>query len=319
MDVFFSVDVEIWCDGWHDIDTKFPQAFNRYIYGDTRTGRYGLPYKLQLLQEHGLTGVFFVEPLFAARFGIAPLAEIVGLIREYGHEVQLHMHTEWVDEALTPILQDVAHKRQYLTQFNLDEQITLIDTAKRLIADAGEPTINAFRAGSFSFNRDTIAALAANNIRFDSSYNPTMFGLESGLRPNKILTQPTFYDDVFEYPMTVFNDGKGGLRHAQLGACSFREIEGLLWQALESGRDAFMILSHNFELLMPKQQKVNKPVLKRFKQLCHFLEKNNDCFTTQGFNQLNGSTIDIQPAPLTSPLWKTSLRMLEQLMQRGSA
>ena len=26
--VFFTVDVEIWCDGWHDLDTKFKSAFD---------------------------------------------------------------------------------------------------------------------------------------------------------------------------------------------------------------------------------------------------------------------------------------------------
>ena len=99
LDVFLTVDVEVWCDGWDNIDAKFPDAFKRYIYGPTSRGDYGLPYQLRQLQEHGLTAVFFVEPLFATRFGSAPLAEILGLVREPGHEVQLHLHTEWVDES----------------------------------------------------------------------------------------------------------------------------------------------------------------------------------------------------------------------------
>ncbi len=82
IDVFLTVDVEVWCDGWDDIDAKFPGAFQRYIYGPTPRGDYGLPYQLHQLQEHGLTGVFFVEPLFSTRFGLDPLAEIVGLVRE---------------------------------------------------------------------------------------------------------------------------------------------------------------------------------------------------------------------------------------------
>ena len=69
MDVFLTVDVEVWCDGWDDIDAKFPDAFQRYIYGPTSRGDYGLPYQLRQLQDHGLTGVFFVEPLFSTRFG----------------------------------------------------------------------------------------------------------------------------------------------------------------------------------------------------------------------------------------------------------
>lgn len=99
MNVFFTVDVEVWCDGWNDLDSRFPEAFQRYIYGPTSKGRYGLPHIVDVLNQHGLNGVFFVEPLFASRFGIQPLQEIVGLLNDAGQEIQLHMHTEWVDES----------------------------------------------------------------------------------------------------------------------------------------------------------------------------------------------------------------------------
>ena len=39
------------------------------------------------------------------RFGSQPLEEIVGLIREGVQEIQLHMHTEWVDESVEPLLE----------------------------------------------------------------------------------------------------------------------------------------------------------------------------------------------------------------------
>nr|MBA2260361.1 polysaccharide deacetylase [Acidobacteriota bacterium] len=76
--VFFTVDTEIWCNGWNDLDRKFPDAFRRYVYGPTRQGNYGLPLQLRMLNDHGLTGVFFIEPLFATRFGDEPLREVVG-------------------------------------------------------------------------------------------------------------------------------------------------------------------------------------------------------------------------------------------------
>ena len=60
LDVLITVDVEIWCDGWQDIDARFPDAFRRYIHGPTAGGDYGLPYQLKVLSDHGLKGVFFV-------------------------------------------------------------------------------------------------------------------------------------------------------------------------------------------------------------------------------------------------------------------
>jgi hypothetical protein len=316
LDVFLTVDVEVWCNGWEDLDAKFPGAFRRYIYGPTRKGDYGLPYQLRQLRDYGLTGVFFVEPLFSTRFGLEPLVEILGLIREEGHEIQLHLHTEWVDESNQPLLDNVSRKRQYLRYFSLEEQTILIQAGALLIESAGAPRVNAFRAGGFGFNRDTLRALNANHITFDSSYNASMLGQDSGVSPEMPLVEPIECEGVYEYPMTVFDGGLGGLRHAQLTACSYQEMEGLLWQSLESGRKAFVILSHNFELLNPAMDRPDEIVIERFHKLCSFLDRHRDCFCVRGFHGLMPVSVPLQPALLTSPIWKTGFRILEQGLLR---
>lgn len=316
LDVFITVDVEIWCDGWRNIDEKFPDAFRRYIYGPTSKGDYGLPHKLNVLKQHGLTGVFFVEPLFSTRFGSQPLAEIVGMLQSHSQEVQLHLHTEWADESKEPLFEDAHEKRQHLRYFSLKEQTHLIAIGKELINKAGVANINAFRAGSFAFNADTLEALAANNILFDSSYNASMFGPDSGVMPGVTVVEPLKYQGGYEYPMTVFNDGTRSLRHAQLTACSYSELEWLLWQALETGRSSFVLLSHNFELLNAAMNRPDEVVVKRFSKLCAFLEKNRDCFRVRGFHDLTPVIKQTQPAPLDSPAWMTGLRMIEQAYRR---
>src|SRR5262245_56510660 len=169
LDVFFTVDVEIWCDGWDDLDAKFPAAYRRYIYGPTREGDYALPVTLKILNDHGLTGVFFVEALFATRFGLEPLQELIGLIKAAGHEVQLHLHTEWADESLEPLLRDVSGKRQDLRDFSRAEQVKLIAAGLELLRRAGAGSVNPFRAGNAGRNYDTLFALAENAIGFDRS------------------------------------------------------------------------------------------------------------------------------------------------------
>lgn len=316
MDVFFTVDVEVWCDGWHDIDGKFPDAFRKYIYGSTIKGDFGLPYQLKVLTQHGLTGVFFIEPLFSARFGAQPLAEIVGLVRDSGHEAQLHLHTEWVDEAKVPLLGGAHGKRQHLRFFSREEQTILISAGIRMLEQAGATEINAFRAGNFGFNRDTLGALAANGIPFDSSYNASLFGPDSGVLPGVTVVEPVECEGVHEYPMTVFTDGTPVLRHAQLTACSYQEMEGLLWQALETGRSSFVILSHGSELLNQDKSRPDEVVVKRFQKLCSFLDKNRDSFRMRGFQGLNPQVVHGQPEPLASPIWKTGARMLEQIYRK---
>ena len=311
--VFFTVDVEIWCDGWSGIDEKFPDAFRKYIYGPTPKGDFGLGYQIDVLNDHGLLGVFFVEPLFSSRFGGEPLSEIVGLLQGGGQEVQLHLHTEWVDEARVPLLKDVEGKRQHLRYFSLEEQDILIAKGLDFLRQAGSADINAFRAGSFAFNRETLKALSKNRIAFDSSYNASLFGLDSGVMTGTPVVEPVECEGVYEYPMTVFSDGTGSLRHAQLTACSFNEIEGLLWKALEEGRNSFVILSHSFELLNRAKDRPDEMVVRRFQKLCSFLDKNRDSFLVCGFHGLEPQVASEQPSPLVSPLWKTGVRMMEQV------
>jgi hypothetical protein len=175
----------------------------------TTRGNYGLPYQVEVLNAHGLTGVFFVEPLFSTRFGPGPLAEIVGLLREGAQDVELHLHTEWVDEAREPLLPDAHGKRQHLRYFTLDEQLVLISLGVKLIEQSGGGEVSAFRAGSFAFNRDTLRALSKSGIPFDSSYNASQFGADSGVMTGLTVVEPIECEGVHEYPMTVFDDGSG--------------------------------------------------------------------------------------------------------------
>jgi hypothetical protein len=143
-----------------------------------------------------------------------------------------------------------------------------------------------------------------------------MFGQDSGVLPGVVTVDPFYCDDVYEYPMTVFQDGSGNLRHAQIAACSYQELEGLLWKALEAGNKAFVLLSHNFELMNQKKDRPDWIAVRRFDKLCEFLDKNRDCFRVSGFHGLEPQIGLGQHKQLTSPRWKTIYRMVEQLYRR---
>lgn len=316
MNVFITVDVEIWLGGWQNLDERFPDSFKTYIYGPTPSGNCGLPLKLEILNDHGLKGVFFVEPLFATRFGHEPLAEIVGLIRDAGQEVQMHLHTEWADEAHEPLFPDQSGKRQCLYMYSQLEQAQLIARAKSLLAECGAPEINAFRAGSFSMNRETMSALAENGITYDSSYNHTQLSPKNNMANGQILVQPTQVDGVYEYPMTVYEDRAGHYRHLQLGACSFSEIEDVFHQASDDGWNSMVLLSHNFELMNQRKTGPDAIVLGRFRKLARFLEKHADEFTTADFHTLNPEIVDRQPTPPRVPTSAVMIRHGEQLWRK---
>jgi len=316
--VFFTVDTEIWCDGWDDLDRKFPAAFQRYIYGPTDQGNYALPMTMEILSDHGLKGVFFVEPLFATRFGLAPLQEVVQLIKQAGHEVQLHLHTEWVDEARDGTLPAIDEKHENMRQFSQADQSTLIGAGLTLLRSAGVKSINTFRAGNYGLNTATLAALAENGIDFDTSYNAAAEIGVDDVAPGQILTQPKQFRSVTEYPVTVYRDrGGSSLRLFQLNACSFGEFTRILTTAVDLGWESVVIVSHNFELLNQRKNRPDPIVVRRFRKLCRFLEANNDRFEVTGFAGLNKPDERLQPVPFASSKWETYGRSAEQLIRRA--
>ena len=319
--VFFTVDVEVWPGAWTDIDARFPEAFRRYVYGDTPHGQYGLPMKLRILNDHGLRGVFFVEPVFSARYGIGPLQEIVGLIREAGQEVQMHLHTEWVNEARTELLgRPLLQKMQHLSYFNRDDQVRLVQWSRERLIEAGAGVPTAFRAGSFMFNRDTLHALEANQIQYDSSYNHCCEGLRSGIREyagqGAIPVVPFQVGGVVEAPVTVYRDLPFKLRPLQLTACSFGEMAAVLRNAAEASHPAVVIVSHNFELLDRRDFSRDETVTRRYVRLCEFLSRNSDTFESAGFHDGPLRPVERQPAPVSGSIPATAVRYAEQLKRR---
>ena len=319
MNILITFDGEVWCTSWKTLDADFPSSFERYVFGRSRFGEYALPKNLEILSRYGLKAVFFVEPLFAARFGVEPLAKIVDLLKDAGQEIQLHLHPEWTDEALTPLLPNVTGKRQHLSYYDALEQHTLIAQGLRLLREAGVTDINAFRAGSFACNRDTFRAVAANGLLFDASLNATMPISAPDLRDDRgPCYQPFKLDGLSLYPMSVFRDGLGRFRHAQVGACSAAELRQAILSAKSLGWESFVMLSHNFELLKPDSLTPDFVVPGRFEALCRFLDENRRSFPTVGFRGLTQSShqvLDSIRLPRTT-VAATSRRYVEQAVRR---
>ncbi|THF61620.1 polysaccharide deacetylase family protein [Pseudothauera rhizosphaerae] len=317
MNVFLTFDIEIWCNDWNALDERFPAAFERYVYGRSAAGEYALPRTLELLAAHGLKGVFFVEPLFSARFGARHLETIVGMIQDAGQEVQLHLHPEWTDEIRPAVFPDKPYKRQHLFHYSLDEQTRLIALGLDLLRGAGARDVNAFRAGSFGANRDTLLAAEACGLRYDSSLNMCASVSGRDIRDAEPFHFPRPHGALQLVPMTVFRDGRGRLRPAQVGACSFAELKDVLADSAARGHGCVTLLSHNFEMLRAGSSKPDKVVVSRFEALCRHLARHRDTLPTRGFHD----ALEWTPAPPDGALARsgrlaTGRRLVEQALRR---
>lgn len=319
MNVFLTFDIEVWCNDWKALDERFPAAFDRYIFGRSAAGAYALPKTLEVLGKHGLKGVFFVEPLFSARFGPRYLETIVKMIQEAGQEVQLHLHSEWTDEIRPPVFPDKPFKRQHMFHYTLDEQIKLIKMGLDLLHQAGAPHVNAFRAGSFGANRDTLEAVQSCGLAYDSSLNMCARISGKDIRDKDPFFFPSHLDALQLLPMTVFRDGRGKLRPAQIGACSFMELRDALDRSAAHGHECFTILSHNFEMLRAGKSAPDKIVAGRFDAVCRHLAEHREALPTRNFHDpLQWSDAPAAQEVVATSKVATIRRMFEQALRRVS-
>ncbi len=316
LNVFITIDTEIWCNGWDNLDERFPEYFDKYVYGKTAKGNYALPGTLDILADYGLPAVFFVEPLFSARFGLEPLAEMTGLIKDRQQEIQLHLHPEWVNEVGDTLLTGITEKLPHMTCCDQSQQTQLIAWGIERLKQLGVDDMNAFRAGGFAANRDTLRAVAANGLTFDSSYNPAGYMGVADMAPAELLTQPRKIDGLYEYPVSVFEPLKDKKRILQITACSYKELTGFLNKAYDQDWDSVVIVSHNFELLSPDKTRIDAVVLQRFLRFCRFLDANRDRFNVRGFKGLDAVDIENQPDVLVGDGLEAGLRTATQLFRR---
>lgn len=328
--VFLTIDTELWpaVPGWPVNSlpvrpARLEEETRGYIYGRTPQGDFGIGHQMDVLDRHGLKAVFFVESLFAGVAGIESLADTVTSIVRRGHEVGLHPHTEWLGEIDVPGVP--RRHRPLLSGCSESEQSAVIAQARANLQAAGAGDIRSFRAGSYSANRTTLRVLADLGISFDSSYNPCYAESVPDLPPPRQRLQPMAMDGVWEFPVSFFSDYPGHFRHAQLCACSFREMRAALEGAHAAGWFAFVIVLHSGELIKRQvgesggltvaPDRVN---IRRFEQLCQFLGNNRDRFETGTFHGLDPAAVPaLAPTQaLRSRLWRTAHRFVEQTASR---
>ncbi len=252
--------------------------FDRAIRGATPAGDVGIFHQMDVFDRHGLKAVFFVDPMPALLWGTGAIADVVEPILTRGHDVQLHLHTEWL--AIAGDANPLGVSRgPNLKDYSFDEQCRLLELATDVLMDAGAPRPVAFRAGNYGANDDTLRALAHVGFTHDSSHPPGLMEGACEIALGEEDRVPIKRHGVVEVPIGCIGDAFGGLRHAQLTALSYREIIAALRHARKQGEESFTIVSHSFELLCRKRTRVNKVVSRRFEKVCEAIAAMTDVET----------------------------------------
>ncbi len=316
--VFITIDTE-YSSGLYTGPGAVDRADNyaRSIACITPEGPSGITHKLELLKQHGQKAVFFVDPMPALVWGVAAIEDVVGPILAAGQDVQLHCHTEWLAHAgaANPLPSKAVGTN--LFDFPFEEQCRILDFARTTLMAAGAPAPIAFRAGNYGADDDTLRALAATGLHYDSSHCPALPAGASRISLGSEDRDPLGHMGVIEVPVGAIATLGGGLRHAQITALTLSEMLSAIRHARDTGRDSFTLVSHSFELINRRKKAVNHVVRPRFTGLVralaemHRVETGTYAETPPQLHLTGGNSA------LPASTLRTGIRLAEQLVSNA--
>lgn len=279
------------------------------VNGRCDRGEYGVAYKLERFAEFGIEAVFFVDPMPGLIYGSQIVADIVGPILEHGQEVQLHLHSEWLEFLTEGEFAGLSARN--MGDLPLADQKRLLARGRQMLMDAGAPEPNAFRAGNYGANDDTLQALGELGFHYDSSYNAAYAGGDCRITADH-QTRSFVRHGITEVPISGLFDRPDQIRPAQICALSLREMKEAMAGAEAEEAGFFNIVSHSFELISRRTGRLNKTVRNRFDGLCRHIAESPG-LQTCGFHSLQLSAGD-GPTPIEPDMMRTMARIGEQAM-----
>ena len=307
--VFITVDTEM-SPALHQQGWSAKDNLASSIFGQCTSGAYGISHQMDVLDEYGLTGIFFADPMPALLFGPELLQDIVQPIVSRGHEIQLHIHTEWLE--FLPNSPVGSLRGRNIGDFPLDAQITLLDLAREMLCAAGAPPPNAFRAGNYGANDDTLRALRSLGIACDSSFNPSYLGQECQISLPVETSTLTRKLGVNVLPVGAIMDTWKTRRHAQICALSSWEMKAAIDHCAATSLRNFVTITHSFELLTRDRKRHNAAVKARFDALCRNIALHPD-LESGSFRELGEPDREMP----TTPAEQLPPFMVRRLMRMG--
>lgn len=294
VNVFLTVDTEHSIGGAFSDPALQPVGNARRIFGRLGGKEYGIPLQMDIAERFGLKLIFFVEVYNRHFFGPDESREVVDSILRRGHDVQLHLHPNYLNFTL-----DRPQELKFSDlcgDYPLERQIEMLAEARRMLIECGASPPVAFRAGCFGANTDTLRALATHGFLLDSSYNQAYLGGPCRL-PDWQLNDLDQREGIFELPVTNFIE-QSALRSRRnmpldINGVSFEEMRQVLDASRRgAGPRNLTVILHSFSFLKAYDVQYRRvrprwEVIRRFVKLCRFLAENSGDFQVRTLGELD--------------------------------
>jgi hypothetical protein len=320
-DFMITIDTEFSIGGYFLDPRNRPIDEDHHIYCKIGGRDFGIGLIMDILEERGFKGVFFLETEARHYFGDGVLKGIVDFIIRRGHEIQLHLHP--VYRSFIGDRNPKSHVSDHMDEYPLLEQERLIREGKRFLEDSGSNPITAYRSGSYSSNRDTIEACRRNGIRYLSNYNRSMQNCKYAEDyPGRLHPFP-LAGGLLEFPITNYQEtgGRKEWNPFQICAASTQEMRKASDWYQGQGSSCLTFITHSFEFVRTKDMrfenlKPNNLHIRRLRDLCAFFAAHPDRFRNATYGSLEqayGDHVESGMAAYRSPLGDVAMRYFQNL------
>ena len=296
--VFITVDTEHSIGGAFIDSTLKPVGNEKRVFGKIGDKYYGIPLIIDIANGYSIPLTFFVEVLNKYYFGENETREVCRYIIERGHDIQLHLHPNYLN-FMRPNPGELYFSDR-ISNYDLEKQAELMKEGKELLIRYGAKPPIAFRAGNFAADGLTLKALKASGFLIDSSFNRNVGN--SSRKMNHFDINDSFQvDGIFEFPITNFVESvpfrRKRFKPLDINGVSFQEMKYVLNQAGTIGLNNITVILHSFSFIKTYdvQYRVTKPrwdIIRRFENLCSFLKGKSLDFEIKTFGSLNKDQLD---------------------------
>jgi hypothetical protein len=292
-----TIDTECLRGNWPAKAGSRPSGYEEAMIGRVDGKEYGIRFIMDALEQHGLVGDFFVEPLCSHVLGIPPLRDLCQEVLARGHGVSLHLHPGW--KSVQPHGRHVpvvgGSWSDMLCDYPVEVQESLVREGMDLLGKCGVERISAFRAGNLGADFRIYGVLQRVGIPISSNYCGGWNGdIAKRFRLPASTNHEVRMEGIWEIPVTCFHDfpclRPHHRRPLQIAAASVNELETVFESALRQGTRFIVVLFHTFEWirgLRAGRASLNRGYLHRFHALCRLLADRVDQVVTGRFEDLN--------------------------------
>jgi hypothetical protein len=288
--LLFTVDTE---GGLHQMRDPDPaRTIDQLVFGDFGGGEsLGVGLQMDLLEQFGFRGTFFVDVLLEYTFGREALERTIQAIAGRGHEVELHVHDMHFARSEDPEDRELAGA--LLMNASGEHIRRVLDRSVGLFTErVGRPP-RAFRAGAYHVGDALLALLPEFGIAFDSSLNRFRHAQVSDWMMTR--TQPFRVGPLLELPVSwqLRSDREGKLS-TRLYAPNRTPGDALTTAPAPAGGDPLtaVYVSHSFSLMRKAPGGVAE--IRRWRETTAKLD---DQFSTRMANMPDNRLVFYEPCP----------------------